>query len=126
VIAEGQRVFRFEAFGDEHVWDRHASPERGRREAGGSQDCAERLTRNALPAGILDNVDPTSPATTVALVEDVHVIDATGGATSERETGVHILRHTFCSHLAMRGAPARAIQELAVIRISGRRSATCT
>jgi len=28
-------------------------------------------------------------------------------------TGIHILRHTFCSHLAMRGAPARAIQELA-------------
>ncbi len=27
--------------------------------------------------------------------------------------GVHTLRHTFCSHLAMRGAPARAIQELA-------------
>ena len=27
--------------------------------------------------------------------------------------GVHILRHTFCSHLAMRGASARAIQELA-------------
>src|SRR5262249_16295735 len=27
--------------------------------------------------------------------------------------GVHILRHTFCSHLAMRGAPVRAIQELA-------------
>ena len=25
----------------------------------------------------------------------------------------HILRHTFCSHLAMRGAPARVIQELA-------------
>ena len=30
-----------------------------------------------------------------------------------RNQGVHILRHTFCSHLAMRGAPARAIQELA-------------
>jgi len=28
-------------------------------------------------------------------------------------TGVHILRHTFCSHLAMRGASVRAIQELA-------------
>ena len=27
--------------------------------------------------------------------------------------GVHVLRHTFCSHLSMRGAPARAIQELA-------------
>jgi site-specific recombinase XerD len=25
--------------------------------------------------------------------------------------GVHILRHTFCSHLSMRGAPAKAIQE---------------
>lgn len=27
--------------------------------------------------------------------------------------GIHILRHTFCSHLAMRGAPVKAIQELA-------------
>ena len=32
-------------------------------------------------------------------------LDATGN--------VHILRHTFCSHLAMRGAPAKAVQELA-------------
>jgi len=30
-----------------------------------------------------------------------------------QNTGIHVLRHTFCSHLAMRGAPARAIQELA-------------
>jgi integrase len=30
-----------------------------------------------------------------------------------RKVGVQVLRHTFCSHLAMRGAPARAIQELA-------------
>jgi integrase len=29
------------------------------------------------------------------------------------QPGVHRLRHTFCSHLAMRGAPTRAIQELA-------------
>ena len=28
------------------------------------------------------------------------------------QDGVHILRHTFCSHLAMRGGSARAIQEL--------------
>jgi len=28
-------------------------------------------------------------------------------------TGVHILRHTFCSHLAMQGASGKAIQELA-------------
>jgi integrase len=30
-----------------------------------------------------------------------------------RSFGPYVLRHTFCSHLAMRGAPARAIQELA-------------
>jgi integrase len=35
------------------------------------------------------------------------------GSTKSGGGGVHILRHTFCSHLAMRGAPARAIQELA-------------
>ena len=27
--------------------------------------------------------------------------------------GMHLLRHTFCSHLAMRGAPALSIQKLA-------------
>jgi integrase len=30
-----------------------------------------------------------------------------------RSTGPHMLRHTFCSHLAMRGASAKQIQELA-------------
>ena len=30
-----------------------------------------------------------------------------------RNNGPHMLLHTFCSHLAMRGAPGRAIQELA-------------
>ena len=29
------------------------------------------------------------------------------------KSGVHRPRHTFCSHLAMRGAPGRAILELA-------------
>jgi integrase len=29
-----------------------------------------------------------------------------------RHIGSHALRHTFCSHLAMRGAPPKAIQEL--------------
>ena len=29
------------------------------------------------------------------------------------DDGTHVLRHTFCSHLAMRGAPVKAIQELA-------------
>ena len=35
------------------------------------------------------------------------------GRANLAKKGVHILRHTFCSHLAMRGAPVRAIQELA-------------
>ncbi|EDM75939.1 Phage integrase [Plesiocystis pacifica SIR-1] len=30
-----------------------------------------------------------------------------------RDKGPHTLRHTFCSHLAMRGIPARVIQQLA-------------
>jgi site-specific recombinase XerD len=30
-----------------------------------------------------------------------------------RYSGAHVLRHTFCSHLAMRAAPMFAIQELA-------------
>ena len=34
-------------------------------------------------------------------------------AAGLKQNGIHILRHTFCSHLSMRGAPARAIQELA-------------
>ena len=40
-----------------------------------------------------------------------HVARAARGA--HVQAGVHILRHTFCSHLEMKGAPARAIQELA-------------
>jgi site-specific recombinase XerD len=34
-------------------------------------------------------------------------------AELEVHGAAHKLRHTFCSHLAMRGAPPRAIQELA-------------
>jgi site-specific recombinase XerD len=43
------------------------------------------------------------------------VIKAVRGAqcVAGTEQGVHILRHTFCSHAAMKGAPARSIQELA-------------
>jgi site-specific recombinase XerD len=44
-------------------------------------------------------------------IVQVHV--ARAARTAKVRSGVHILRHTFCSHLAMRGAPARAIQELA-------------
>ena len=47
---------------------------------------------------------------TMKIVQD-HV--ARAARTAGVRPGVHILRHTFCSHLAMQGVPARAIQELA-------------
>jgi len=40
-------------------------------------------------------------------------VDHAARAAKLKHRGIHILRHTFCSHLAMKGAPARAIQELA-------------
>ena len=52
---------------------------------------------------------PTVEPFTQKIVQD-HVARA---AHARVYTGVHVLRHTFCSHLAMQGAPARAIQELA-------------
>ena len=54
--------------------------------------------------------DDTSPLTQ-DMVGD-HVRRA-GRKADVAASGAHRLRHTFCSHLAMRGAPARAIQELA-------------
>ena len=50
------------------------------------------------------------PATQRTLRTMMKKVIQTAGVGTE---GIHILRHTFCSHLAMRGAPARAIQELA-------------
>jgi len=42
--------------------------------------------------------------------KEVQVIMRRVGRRANVKPGVHILRHTFCSHLAMRGAPAKAIQ----------------
>ena len=45
--------------------------------------------------------------------KEVQVLMRSAARRANVKKGVHILRHTFCSHLAMKGAPARAIQELA-------------
>jgi len=45
--------------------------------------------------------------------DDASGTEAAGKRAGLRITGWHILRHTFCSHLAMRGAASRAIQALA-------------
>jgi site-specific recombinase XerD len=40
-------------------------------------------------------------------------------------SGIHRLRHTFCSHLAMRGARRGRFRSLLASRISRRPSGTC-
>jgi site-specific recombinase XerD len=42
-----------------------------------------------------------------------HYVERAARQARLSESGGHRLRHTFCSYLAMRGASARAIQELA-------------
>src|SRR4051794_34314348 len=64
-----------------------------------------------------------SPITRDRVIKAIRAAQRVAGLA---EQGVHILRHTFCSHLAMRGAPARAIQELAgYADLSTNSSATC-
>jgi len=55
-------------------------------------------------------LDDGSPLTQDVVGEYVRKAGKKAGLPA---SGAHRLRHTFCSHLAMRGAPARAIQELA-------------
>jgi site-specific recombinase XerD len=40
-------------------------------------------------------------------------VDRAARRAQLREKGPHMLRHTFCSHLAMNGVSVRVIQELA-------------
>jgi site-specific recombinase XerD len=40
-------------------------------------------------------------------------VDHAARSAKLKDRGVHVLRHTFCSHLAMKNAPTKAIQELA-------------
>jgi integrase len=43
----------------------------------------------------------------------VQTLMARAARRAKVPAGIHILRHTYCSHLAMRGGSARSIQELA-------------
>ena len=45
--------------------------------------------------------------------KEIQVIMRRVAHAAKVKPGVHILRHTFCSRLAMKGAPAKAIQALA-------------
>lgn len=72
LVAEGQRVFRFDTFGDEQLWtdtlrlhgvvEKSVDPTTALR-------IGLKLDADALPPGILAKVDLKSPATTVALLK---------------------------------------------------------
>jgi integrase len=70
---------------------------------------ALRAHRHLRGARVLCRTDGT-PLTASALVEGLL---RAARIANLRNNGPHILRHSFCSHLAMQGVPARAIQDLA-------------
>jgi site-specific recombinase XerD len=72
------------------------------------------LYRDDRPSVVaLGSTRPRGPEPVTARVLSVWVAAAQRRAAVHSVGGLHVLRHTFCSHLAMRGAPAKAIQELA-------------
>jgi cytochrome c5 len=72
LVAEGQRVFRFDTFGDEQLWtDKlrlHEVVEKSV-DPTTALKVGLKVDADALPPGILEKVDLKSPATTVALLK---------------------------------------------------------
>jgi len=91
----------------------HCTARRGRssivRRCGWSrcQPCATTVTLGGPRILYQDNGRPFTQQAVQTLVQQ------SGRRANLENDGVHVLRRTFCSHLAMRGAPAKAIQELA-------------
>ena len=72
LIVEGQRVFRFDTFGDEQVWtDKLRLHEVVEKSVDPTTALAVglKVDSDALPPGILEKVDLKNPATTVALLK---------------------------------------------------------
>ena len=66
------------------------------------QPCVRRSAWNGVTERRTTALRPADPAT-----------DGSAAGSVSGQVRLHILRHTFCSHLAMRGAPARGIQKVA-------------
>jgi mono/diheme cytochrome c family protein len=91
LVAEGQRVFRFETFGDEQVWtdklrlnevvEKNVDPTTALK-------VGLKVDADALPPGILGKVDLKSPATTVALLK----MNAVVGIQATVDSNNHITR----------------------------------
>ena len=91
LVAEGQRVFRFDTFGDEQLWtdtlrlhevvEKNVDPTT-------ALEVGLKVDADVLPPGILDKVDLKSPATTVALLK----MNAVVGIQATVDSNDHIVR----------------------------------
>jgi len=91
LVAEGQKFFRFETFGDEQVWtdtlrlhevvEKNVDPTT-------ALMVGLKVDADALPPGILEKVDLKSPATTVALLK----MNAVVGLQAAVDANNHITR----------------------------------
>ena len=91
LVAEGQKVFRFDTFGDEQVWtdklrlhdvvEKSVDPTTALK-------VGLKVDAEVLPPGILDKVDLKSPATTVALLK----MNAVVGIQATVDANNHITR----------------------------------
>ena len=90
-VAEGQRIFRFDTFGDEQLWtdklrlhevvEKNVDPTTALK-------VGLKVDADVLPAGILEKVDLKSPATTVALLK----MNAVVGLQATVDANNHITR----------------------------------
>jgi cytochrome c5 len=91
LVTEGQRIFRFETFGDEQLWtDKlrlHEVVEKSV-DPTTALKIGLKVDADALTAGILKKVDLKSPATTVALLK----MNAIVGVQATVDAGNHITR----------------------------------
>jgi mono/diheme cytochrome c family protein len=91
LVVEGERVFRFETFGDEQLWtdtlrlqevvEKSVDPTTALK-------VGLKVDADVLPPGILDKVDLKSPATTVALLK----MNAVVGIQATVDSTNHIVR----------------------------------
>src|ERR1700675_999780 len=91
IVAEGKRIFRFDTFGDEHLWtdtlrlnevvEKNVDPTT-------ALTVGLKVDADVLPPEILKKVDLKSPATTVALLK----MNAIVGVKAEVDSSNHITR----------------------------------
>ena len=91
LVAEGQRVFRFDTFGDEQLWTEtlrlHEVIEKSV-DPTTALKVGLKVDADVLPPGILDTVDLKNPATTVALLK----MNAVVGIQATVDSNNHITR----------------------------------